>query len=101
MPDLSQLHRIKYKTGKEVKTYKAIDAVANDWKAIGKELGLKENFLRAQSSHDDRTAAMNVVRCWTRSDGKATWARLIAAMRVGGKLRTEAKELETALLNKV
>ena len=101
MPDLSQLHTIKYRTGKDVKTYKAIDAIAKDWKAIGKELGMKDRFLRAQSSHDDKTAAMTVVRSWTRSDEKATWLRLIAAMRVGGKLRTEAKELEKALLSRV
>ena len=101
-PDLSQIHMIVYRVSNEVKICKAINAIAREWRAIGRELGMKDEFLESQSRHEDNTvAAMNVITFWTRSDEKATWRRLITAMRVGGKLTTEANELEKALLNKV
>ena len=101
-PDLSQIHMIKYRIGKEVKTCKAIDAIAREWKAIGRVLRMADEFLESQSRYEDNTvAAMNVITSWTKSDVKATWRQLITAMRVGGKLPSEANELETALLNRV
>ena len=73
-----------------------------EWEAIGRELGLEDEFLKAQSSHEDSiVSAMNVVNRWTKSGKRATWARLIGAMKTGGKLTVEANELKHALLNMI
>ena len=102
MPDLNRVQRIRYRSGTEIKTYRAINDIAKEWEAIARELGLEEKFLKAQSSHDDSiVAAMNVVNKWTRSDETASWARLIRAMKIGGNLAVEANELKHALLNMV
>ena len=64
---------------------------------------MEEEYLKEckQSSLDTIATARCMVYHWIHSDKNATWTRLIAAMRDSGKLRAEATELETALLNKV
>ena len=101
-PDLCKLHEIKYRCGKDVKTHQAIYDIAKEWEAIARKLGVEDEFLKAQSSHDDSIAsAMNIVNRWTKSDKTASWARLIGAMEAGGKLTVEANELKHALLNMI
>ena len=99
-PDLCKLQKIEYRSGKDVKTYQAIHDIAKEWEAIARKLGVEDELIKAQSSHDDSIAStMNIVNKWTKSDKTATWARLIRAMEAGGKLTVEANELKHALLN--
>ena len=93
--------KIKYSCGLEEKTYQAIGHIAREWLAIGRQLGLDEVFLNSLSGHGGITAARNMIDHWLLTDKNATWTRLIAAMRDDGKLKSEAAELETALLNKI
>ena len=82
--------------------FHSINHIARQWEAIGRELGVEEGILKAQFYHDSNiVAARNMIDHWVFSDKNATWTRLIAAMRDGGKLKSEAAELETALLNKI
>ena len=101
-PDLNRVQKITYRSGTEIKTYRAINVIAMEWEAIGRELGLEDEFLKAQSSHYDSTVStMNVINRWTKSDKTATWARLIGAMKSRGTLTVEANELKHALLNMI
>ena len=102
VPDLSQIDRLKYRSEGDIKTFRTLPHIAREWEAIGRELGVDDAFLKAQITHDDSTvAAMNVVSHWTRHDKNGTWRQLIRAMKVDGKLATEASELENALRNKI
>ena len=99
VPDLSQIDRLQYSSKGEIKIFQTLPHIAREWEAIGRELGVGDAFLKTQSTHDDSTAAMNVVHYWIRYDKKPTWRQLIRAMKVDGKLVTEASELEYALHN--
>ena len=90
---------IQYSSGLKKKTYQAIDHIAREWLAIGRQLGLDEVFLNSLSGGDITARVM--IDHWLHTDKNATWTRLIAAMRDDGKLKSEAAELETALLNKI
>ena len=93
--------KIQYSSGLKKKTYQAIDGIAREWLAIGRQLGLDEVFLNSLSGHGDITAARDMIDHWLHTDKNATWTRLITAMRDDCKLKSEAAELETALLNKI
>ena len=100
VPDLDKLTEIKYRSGSEEKTHRAINDIARQWEAIGRELGVEEGVLKAEPSLDNITAATNMINHWIHTDKNATWSRLTAAMRDGGNLISEAAKLETALLSK-
>ena len=102
VPGLSQIDRLQYSSKGKIKTFRTLPHIAREWKAIGRELGVGDAFLKTQSTHDDSTvAAMNVVRFWIKHDKKPTWRRLIRAMKVDGKFVGEVNELENALRNKI
>ena len=102
VPGLSQIDRLQYSSKGEVKTFRILPHIAREWEAIGRELGVGDIFLKSQSTHDDSNiAAMNMVSHWISHDKKPTWRQLIRAMKVDGKLVTEASELEYALYNKI
>ena len=103
MPDLNLIKGIDYKIDSKEKRYSALDDIAKDWEAIGRALGLEEEYLQqsAESSIDAIITARYMIHYWIHSDKNATWTKLIAAMRDGGKLIAEATELETALFKKI
>ena len=102
VPGLSQIVRLQYRSEGKIKTLRTLPHIAREWEAIGRELGVDDAYLKTQSTHDDSIiAALNVVRYWIKHDKKPTWRQLIRAMKVDGKLVTEASELEYALYNKM
>ena len=103
-PDLRVIGIIWYTRNSKVQEYRAIDEIATEWQAIGRELGLKGSRIRIiNGSHrgDDSAAASDMLSFWIGSDVKASWARLIKAMKVKEDLNAEAAEFEYALLHRV
>ena len=103
-PDLRVIGIIRYKRNSEIQEYRAIDEIATEWQAIGRELGLKGSKIKnINGSHrgDDSAAASDMLSFWIGSDLEASWARLIKAMKVKEALNTEAADFEYALLHRV
>ena len=93
---------IKYQSGSKVKKYRPIDIISVEWEAIARELEVsKARIVGARKKLDDSAAASEVLSYWLGSDTKATWARLIDAIKVKEELTSDAEDLETALLNMV
>ena len=103
-PDLRVIGIIWYTRNSKVQEYRAIDEIATEWQAIGRELGLKGSKIKnINGSHhgDDCAAASDMLSFWLGSDLEATWARLIKAMKVKEDLKVEAARFEYALLHRV
>ena len=101
-PDIRLIGMIKYQIGSEIKQYRAIDTVSIEWAAIATELRIKRAIIaNARDKRDNNAAAYEVLTHWLGADTKATWARLIDAIKVKEELTTDAEELERALLNMI
>ena len=92
----------KYRSGDEVLKYRPIDIISLEWEAIARELKVKKaTIVNAKKKPNDSDAASEVLSYWLGADTKATWAKLIEAIKVKEDLTSDAEELETALLNMV
>ena len=86
----------------EVKEFRLINKLALTWRAVGLQLGVEEEILKAIRMHtqDPREAAADMISHWLGRDPKATWNKLIRALRVKIELSTAAKKFKFALLHK-
>ena len=101
-PNMRLIGMIKYRSGGEVLKYRPIDIIALEWEAIARELNVKRAaIVNAKKKPSDSDAASEVLSYWLGADKKATWAKLIEAIKVKEELTSDAEELETALLNMV
>ena len=92
----------KYQSDDGVQRYQPIDIISLEWEAIARELKVKKSVIaNAKKKHSDSESATEVLSFWLGADTKATWAKLIDAIKVKDELTSDAKDLETALLNMV
>ena len=93
---------IKYRRGPRVLSYRPIDTVSTEWEAIARHLKVRRaTIANARCRHTKSDAASEVLNYWLRADTKATWIKLIEAIKVREELTSDAEELKTALLNMV
>lgn len=92
---------MKYKSGTDIKEYRAIDEIATEIEAVALQLGIKRSKIKNTVKPTPVDHAAAILGFWLDSDTNATWAKLIAAMKTKEDLAVAAKELETALLNMI
>ena len=94
---------INYIKKSENKRFRLIDAVAADWETVAKFLGFSNGQIRnVKRSHpgEVKAAATEMLTSWLRSDTKATWEKLIKALKdASDDLSVDAETFEYALLH--
>ena len=96
---------IVYKEDKDSETtrFRPIDHISKAWEAIAIQLEVDNSKIKNEQgrSRDDASAANEIIKIWLDSDPKASWLRLIKAMKAKEDLEVAAKKLKTALNNMV
>ena len=93
---------ITYSEGSKEKIYRPINDISTAWEPIAQQLKVDDSKIQNEKKNQDAiTSATEMIRIWLGSDPKASWFKLIKAMKVKRELENAAKELETALQNKV
>ena len=91
---------ITYNAGSEEKCYRPLEQISLHWRDIAGYLELSTAAINNAALKPTPTdSAREVMTSWTGSNTKASWSKLIKAMKVVPQLTVSAKELETALLN--
>ena len=93
---------ITYKDDGETKEYRPINHISTAWEAIATQLKVDSTDIQKAKGLQDTTSAANeVIRIWLGFDAKASWSKLIGAMKVKEELKVAAEQLKTALINMV
>ena len=106
-PTNRDLTLLKYRVGGEIKRLKLVDTILNDWKEVGKILGIPQPKLDAwwtQTNNDPKRCCDNVMAHWLQNppdEYPLTWRGLIDLLEDVDKFGTLVQELKTALDNKV
>ena len=96
---------INYIEKSENKRFRLIDSVATEWENVGVFLNFSNsqitNFKKCHPG-DVKAAATAMLTSWLRSDTKATWEKLMKALKdASDDLRVDAETFEYALLHQI
>ena len=95
--DLRTIGMIRFRWNSKIQEYRVINSVASN-----RMLGIEDSILtNINSCQNSNAAANDMLRVWMGSDSKATWAKLIQAMRVKEELTTATEEFQHALQNRI
>ena len=85
--------------GSDGNIYRPIEDISTAWQAIARQLKVDDSKIQnEEKKKQDATASANeMIRIWLGSDRKASWSKLIKAMKVKQDLVNAAKKLKTAL----
>ena len=108
-PTNRDLTLLKYRDpeGGQVKRLKLVDTILNEWKEVGKILGISQPKLDAwwtQTSNDPKRCCDNVMAHWLQNppdEYPLTWRGLIDLLEDVDKFGALVQELKTALAHKV
>ena len=94
---------ITYSHNGEKKKFRPVNKISIAWEAIATQLKVNDAIIQTEKkrNQDATTSASEMMRIWLGSDRKATWAKLIKAMKVKHELKNAAEKMKTALLNMV
>ena len=92
---------ITYSDGGKTKQYRPINDISTAWEAIARQLNVDDCKIQNERKRNQEatSSASEMMEIWLGSDCRASWSKLIEAMKVKQELTNAAKQMETALLN--
>ena len=102
-PEMRHIGLITYSDSGERKECRPIDDISTAWEAIATQLKVDRSKIRNEKSknRDAASSASEMMEIWLGSDCKASWSKLIKAMKVKQELTRASEQIKTALLNMV
>lgn len=99
-PDMRRLIMVTYRDGGKTKRYRPLQEISLNWEDIANYLEVgKGTIANAKRQLDATGSARVALQAWLGSDVKASWSKLIKAMKTVQALEFSATEFRTALLN--